>query len=158
IRHGDVIAAVDEQPVFQHSALTAYLTQHISKTVSFLIRRDGRELRIPVQPRSEIDERTHRPVGRVGIRYRDNVIVIHPNPFGQLADAAVSMFRTLAALVNHNSDIGLTKVSGVVGMAHAIYLEAQWDWRRVLALTALINVSLAILNLLPIPVLDGGQM
>ncbi|HEY4301135.1 MAG TPA: RIP metalloprotease RseP [Candidatus Didemnitutus sp.] len=158
VRRGDVILAIDGQPIFQRSVLSAYLAQHFAKPVMFLLQRDGRELRIPIQPRVEMDERTHRSIARVGIRYRDNVIVIHPNPFRQLTDDASSMFRTLGALLNHNSDIGLTKLSGPVGMARALYQEAQWDFRRVLTLTALINVSLAILNLMPIPVLDGGQM
>ncbi|HVU15853.1 MAG TPA: RIP metalloprotease RseP [Candidatus Didemnitutus sp.] len=158
VKPGDVILAVDNLPVFQRSVLTNYLGQHAAKPVEFLLRRDGREIRIPIQSKLETDERTHHQIARVGIRYRDNVIVIHPNPFRQLADDADSMFRTLGALFNHNSDIGLSKLSGPVGMARALYQEAQWDFRRVLTLTVLINVSLAILNLLPIPVLDGGQM
>ena len=48
--------------------------------------------------------------------------------------------------------------SGPIGIGRALYQQAQWDFRRVLWFTILLNVSLAIFNLLPIPVLDGGQM
>ena len=67
-------------------------------------------------------------------------------------------FQTLGALLNSHSDIGPSKLSGPIGMARELRRQAQWDFRAVLAFTILINVSLAVLNLLPIPVLDGGQM
>jgi len=61
-------------------------------------------------------------------------------------------------LINPHSDIGLSKVSGPVGIVHIFHAAAEAGIRAVLRITILINVNLAILNLLPVPVLDGGQM
>jgi len=158
VQAGDLIVSVDGVPVFQRGSLSSYLGQNSTRSVEFLLRRQGREIKLPIQPRMETDERTHRPTARVGIRYRDNIIIVHPAPLSQIMDSAAGMFRTLGALVNPGSDIGPSKLAGPVGMARELYRSAQWDFRRVLSLTLLINVSLAILNLLPIPVLDGGQM
>jgi len=86
------------------------------------------------------------------------VIVIHPTPWAQISDDVVATFRTLGALLSPSSDIGPSKLSGPIGIARALHQQAQWDFRRVLWFVILINVNLAIFNLLPIPVLDGGQV
>ena len=155
---GDRIVALEDQPVFQRSAVSGYLGQNADRAVGFLIRRNNQDLKIPIHPRLETDERTHKQIPRVGIRYRDNIIFIHPTPWSQIADNVVRTFQTLGALLNSHSDIGPSKLSGPIGMARELHRQAQWDFRAVLSFTILINVSLAVLNLLPIPVLDGGQM
>ena len=79
-------------------------------------------------------------------------------PWAQVSDDVQMTFRTLSALLSPSSDIGASKLSGPIGIARALHQQAQWDIRRVLWFTILVNVNLAIFNLLPIPVLDGGQM
>lgn len=66
--------------------------------------------------------------------------------------------RTLEGLFNPHSDIGLSKLSGPVGIVHILHEAADAGIRYVLGITILVNVNLAILNLLPVPVLDGGQI
>ena len=79
-------------------------------------------------------------------------------PFEQIAQPFVLVLRTVWALVNPRSDIGLSKVSGPVGIVHIFHAAAEAGILSLLRFTIFINVNLAILNLLPIPVLDGGQM
>ena len=158
IQPGDRIIAIDGQPVFQRSAVSEHLGKNSSRPVNFSIRRGEQTLDIKIQPRLETDERTKRQVARVGIRYRDNLVVIHPNPFVQIADRVTDTFRILDALISPGSDIRPSHFSGPIGIGRELYRQAQWDFRRVLWFTILLNVSLAIFNLLPIPVLDGGQM
>ena len=67
-------------------------------------------------------------------------------------------WRTLASLVHPHSDIGISKLSGPVGIIRVFHLAAQADIRIVLWFTILVNINLAVFNLLPIPVLDGGHM
>ncbi|MEI6051951.1 MAG: site-2 protease family protein, partial [Opitutaceae bacterium] len=66
--------------------------------------------------------------------------------------------RTLWSLVNPNSDIVLNKLAGPVGIFRIFHSAAEAGIRAVLMFTILININLAVFNLLPIPVLDGGQM
>jgi regulator of sigma E protease len=61
-------------------------------------------------------------------------------------------------LINPQSDIGVSKLSGPLGIIRIFNATAQSDIRLVLWFTILINVNLAILNLLPVPVLDGGHI
>ena len=66
--------------------------------------------------------------------------------------------RTFSSLLNRDSDVGISKLSGPIGIARVFHLTAQSDVRLVLWFTILVNVNLAIFNLMPLPVLDGGHM
>ena len=68
------------------------------------------------------------------------------------------MKMTLYALLHKNSDVGVKNMSGPVGIVHGLTRMAQVGFIDLLWMLALINVNLAIFNLLPIPVLDGGHM
>ena len=85
-------------------------------------------------------------------------MLVHPDPFSQIQENVVMTFRVLAGLVNPQSDLGVSKLSGPVGIIRVFHATAQSDIRLVLWFTILVNVNLAIFNLLPIPVLDGGHM
>ncbi|GHC11727.1 site-2 protease family protein [Cerasicoccus arenae] len=85
-------------------------------------------------------------------------VLIHQNPIAQFKEHIQRTFRTLTSLVSPQSDIGMRHLSGVVGITTNLYKIAQYDWRMVFWFAVLLNINLAILNLLPIPVLDGGHM
>ena len=91
-----------------------------------------------------------------GIRLKTQVI--HPNPFQQISDSAVRTYQGIAGLLNKKSDIGLRQMSGPIGIIKTFYDASQAGLPVALWFTIVVNVNLAILNLLPIPVLDGGQM
>jgi regulator of sigma E protease len=84
--------------------------------------------------------------------------VVHPNPFTQVADAAVHSVINVWALINPKSDIGIRHMSGPVGIIGGFVDVSRAGLPIALWFTIIVNVNLAIVNLLPIPVLDGGQM
>jgi len=158
IKPGDRVLAVDGKPVFQRVAISEHLTKNASRPSEFLLQRGTEQITLRIQPRLDTDERTGKSVPRIGLRYRDNIVILHPTPWAQVSNDVVSTFRTLGALLSPSSDIGPSKLSGPIGIARALHQQAQWDIRRALWFVILVNVNLAIFNLLPIPVLDGGQI
>ena len=158
IKPGDRVIAVDGKPVFQRVAISEHLAKNASRPSEFLLQRGQEQITLRIQPRLDTDERTGKSVPRIGLRYRDNIVILHPTPWAQVSNDVVSTFRTLGALLSPNSDIGQSKLSGPIGIARALHQQAQWDIRRALWFVILVNVNLAIFNLLPIPVLDGGQI
>jgi regulator of sigma E protease len=84
--------------------------------------------------------------------------VVHPSPFEQIRDSVVKTFRTLWALINPRSDIGISHMSGPIGIIDSFFAVSRAGVPLALWFTILVNVNLAIFNLLPMPVLDGGQM
>lgn len=158
VRPGDRIVAVDGRPVFRRVTVANHLAQHADRPSAFVFQRGDSRLTLQIQPRLQSDSPGATPVPRIGIQYREPVIVVHPTPWAQISEDVRMTFRTISALLSPSSDIGASKLSGPIGIARALHQQAQWDIRRVLWFTILVNVNLAIFNLLPIPVLDGGQM
>ena len=79
------------------------------------------------------------------------------NPFKQLAWDAGSIFRVLKALVTPKEAKGTSKaVGGPVLIAEGIYRSMRRDFNDGLGFLRFLNTNLAVMNLLPIPVLDGG--
>jgi regulator of sigma E protease len=88
-----------------------------------------------------------------------NTTLVHPSPAEQLKASAGQIFNTFGALFS-KSEIGVQQLGGAV-MIIRVYSNLFQDedgWRRVLWFSVILNVNLALLNLLPLPVLDGGHI
>ena len=72
----------------------------------------------------------------------------------------MQIFNTFGALFARHGDIGVQQLGGAV-MIIRVYsnlLQDEEGWRRVLWFSVILNVNLALLNMLPLPVLDGGHI
>jgi regulator of sigma E protease len=89
-----------------------------------------------------------------------NVVLSHPSPASQIGDAAGQIYRTIRVLVSPKSDVGVQQLGSAVMIvrAYSILFSADQGWRQVLWFSVVINVNLALLNMLPFPVLDGGHI
>ncbi|MEY4272318.1 MAG: hypothetical protein RL250_1184 [Verrucomicrobiota bacterium] len=79
------------------------------------------------------------------------------NPLETCVTIVKSTFTTLSRLFDRGSDIKVNQLASVISITKTYYNISE-DITRVLWFTVLINLNLAVLNLLPIPVLDGGHM
>jgi regulator of sigma E protease len=89
-----------------------------------------------------------------------NVSLVHTGPFEQVEQSAGQIIATIGALFSRKTDIGVEQLGGAV-MIIRLYtnlFESEYAWRQVLWWSVVINVNLALLNLLPFPVLDGGHI
>ncbi|MEY4490072.1 MAG: hypothetical protein RIQ79_2580 [Verrucomicrobiota bacterium] len=154
---GDVILALDGVLMLSRESMTAAIQASAGRRVAVTVQRAGGRLELPVAARLEKNP-DGSPAYRIGVRYRNELIFIHPNPFKQFSDHVVTIWRNLNGFVNPNSDLGPSKLSGPVGIARVFHQTAQVDIRLVLWFTVFMNVNLAMFNLLPLPVLDGGHM
>ena len=97
-------------------------------------------------------------VQRLGVFFAQPTTIIHDNPLKQFKQAILSTVETLTSLVNKNSDIKVQHLMGAPGIMRLLHRFSTNDFRRLLWFIVLLNINLAILNLLPIPVLDGGHI
>jgi regulator of sigma E protease len=89
-----------------------------------------------------------------------NFTLVHPNPWDQVCASATQIFSTVGALFEPKGQISVQQLGGAV-MIIRVYSNLFGDedgWRRVLWFSVILNVNLALLNLLPLPVLDGGHI
>jgi regulator of sigma E protease len=94
----------------------------------------------------------------IGFTPKYKIVTTYPNPIVLITRRVKDMYHTLSGLVSPKSDVKLRNMSGPVGIVENLSLFAQIDFKKLLWFVVFINVNLAILNLLPIPVLDGGHM
>ena len=94
----------------------------------------------------------------IGFRPEARIVTTYPNPFSLIMRRVKDMYLTLSGLVSPDSDVKLRNMSGPVGIVNHLSIFAKIGFKKLLWFVVFINVNLAILNLLPIPVLDGGHM
>ena len=153
---GDQILALDGQAVTSSAFLSLYLDKHEGGLIDVSILREDKEVVLPIEPRVATGET--RP--RFGFAYGYNIptVRVHLNPFEQITAMARQMKQTLTALISLKSDVKIGNMSGPIGIVHGLTTMVRYGWIDLIWFLALINVNLAIFNLLPIPVLDGGHM
>jgi len=83
-----------------------------------------------------------------------------PSPVSQVIDSMRMMKNTLAAVFSSKSKIGASHLSGPIGIGSLYYnlFKHPDGWRLVIWFSVILNINLAILNMLPFPVLDGGHI
>jgi regulator of sigma E protease len=168
LKPSDLILAIDGNRVFSPAAVGEYVRRHPHQTLTLTVRRGNREF--PVSLRPEVPEVVEEgpdgageePAPMIGIAWdlTGEMDLIHPPPGQQIKDSVNAMVSTLGAVFSPKSDIKAHHLSGPVGIMRIYYqlFESEQGWRLVLWFSVILNVNLAILNMLPIPVLDGGHI
>lgn len=157
LRPGDRIVAVDGKVLIRREDLRQHFQKKTATPSQLSFMRDGKESVASLTPQQQTLE--GQTVWLVGITWRFETVVIHPTPFAQIGGAVTQAYQTIFSLLNRKSDIGVRNMSGIVGIVDNLQQAAAFGGIiSVIALLIIINVSLAIFNLLPIPVLDGGHI
>ncbi len=164
LHRGDEIVSLNGEPIFSPIAVVHaedLMTNGPINPVNLTVRRGTEEF-----SRELLAERPLKPAGSgpsFGItawQANTNVTIAHPGPLEQLKEGTGQIFATLGAVFSHKSDVGVQQLGGAV-MIIRLYtnlFESENGWRLVLWWSVVINVNLALLNLLPFPVLDGGHI
>jgi regulator of sigma E protease len=161
----DQITRMNGQSIYSELAIYYLLKDHPNLPIQFQILRDGATKTVTVQPVKPISPSPmpkDEPQTDIGIDEWESDVVrlIHPNPFQLVRESALAVTGTLSALFTPHSNIGASQLSGPVGIMNILFvvLSNENGWRYALWLAVLINVNLAMINLFPLPVLDGGHI
>jgi regulator of sigma E protease len=158
LKRGDRLLELDGQPIISGGFLKTYLSRHGDRSIDVTVRRNGRDLTLPVQPRIKTED--NETTARFGFRYDFPYKTerVHYNPLEQIERFIDTIGRTFYALVHRESNVKVRNMSGPVGIVHGLTHMARSGLMDIIWFTAFINVNLGLMNLLPIPVLDGGHM
>ena len=109
---------------------------------------------------NELSTSTKEPMTQpmVGIITARETVITHMGPFKQFGQQIDITFRILGALFHRGSEIGIGHLSGPIGIVRQLTEFTKMDFRLAISFLILMNVNLGILNLLPIPILDGGHI
>jgi regulator of sigma E protease len=157
LKPGDVIVAVDGHPVTFHFHLRDAIAKHPDKPMQVSILRDDVAQTITVTPGR------HGDVGWLGVLPVDDIISLKPG-FGQAITLSVEkniemgrlIFQTLGGLFTRETSP--KQLMGPIAIAQLSGEQAQLGWIALITLMASISLNLGLLNLMPVPVLDGGHI
>ena len=157
IEAGDVILAVDGEPVSQ-ADLLARIGRSAGTPLSLTVRRDGRSAEVRVTP----VEREDRAVIGVGL-WPTEMRAVEPGlveafrmSLARNYEWSGMIFRTIGGLLT--AETSPRQLVGPIGIAQLSGAASEAGWLPLFTLMAMISLNLGILNLLPIPVLDGGRI
>ncbi len=149
----DVIVAVNETTVRTGGQLVTAL-KAAPKNFRLGVKRGEHRVDLAVERLPEAKDGVD--VGIVA--FRSGIISTYPNPFEQLDNAVRMTVRNLGAVLNRRSDVNISHFTGPIGIISSFFDVARAGMPFALWFTIIVNVNLAIFNLLPLPILDGGQM
>ena len=163
LQKGYRILKVDGDKLYSDIQLTQYLKKKDFKAVVLEVKKKSGELvTVEVAPAKPTQPSDRDPM--LGVAWNVNadvdVRIVHPNPLTQVADSLKMMWITITSVADPGSSIGVDHLSGPVGIGQMLFslLQTEDGWRRILSFLVLFNVNLAVLNMLPFPVLDGGHI
>jgi regulator of sigma E protease len=161
---GDRILAVDGEPVhsFEDISPLVQKTMHGATSVTLAIRHDGHIRDLKLQPHKQTGE-NGKPRWVVGIYPQRESATLRYGPIDALGHAVATTWDKTATTVHWVGMMLVGKsstrnIGGVITIARVADVSAQMGLSWFLGFLGLISLSLAIVNLLPIPILDGGHL
>ncbi|MFH0909626.1 MAG: RIP metalloprotease RseP [bacterium] len=159
IQRGDLIVEFNGEKLFSREHLIALVAQARDRDVPAAVQRGTELVHVTVRP--AYDEKVQRAL--IGIQfntlYVDNHAVVHPSPAKQVREYTLPIFRFLRALVTPNKAKRASEaVGGPLMILYMFWLTVQNSLILAISFTIFVNVNLAVFNLLPLPVLDGGHI
>ena len=157
LRMGDVILKVDGAAIAFSSQLIDAVSKKPNTPVTMTITRGGVEQDVQVTPELNAGR------GRIGINIGEDVTRIKPGPIEALGmsikrnyETARLIFITIGQLITRETST--RQLMGPLAIAQLSGESAEQGWASLFTLMASISLNLGLLNLLPIPVLDGGHI
>jgi regulator of sigma E protease len=162
---GDVVLAVGNDAVGDAAALLRMIQHSGGAELSLRVRRGSTELNVALRPRAVAPKPGAAPVWRIGALLGGAVptTLVRHAPLAALGEGFTRTWelsaltvRTLGRMVLGHASLDM--LSGPLTIADYAGRSAELGWLAYLSFLAVVSVSLGVLNLLPIPVLDGGHL
>jgi regulator of sigma E protease len=171
LQPGDLIVAVDGRPVGSFASFSELVRASNGRALDIVTARAGERRELRIQPeRKEADTGLGIPEERwlIGITAQaaavqgameldrvPNPLAAFPRGIAMTADITRTFLGGFSRIVT--GEVSRKQLAGPIGIAQIAHNAFERGWQAYLSTLVLISINLAILNLLPIPVLDGGQ-
>ena len=170
LKVGDRITAINDEQIKDWISATRVIRDSPETLLNFTVLRDGKQVQLSIMPQGKKDNLGN-DYGQIGAMVAESEIVIPDaykttvvygpgeslvKSFQKTEQLAVMTVSSMGKMLS--GMIGLENLSGPITIAKVAKQSFDISWQMVLSTAALISLSLAVLNLLPIPVLDGGHI
>jgi regulator of sigma E protease len=161
VKAGDVVIAINGERTVSPAQVSDAISRNAGHEIDLTLRRNGQQLHIAVTPELRGDRGNQR--GMIGVSLGEATKSFKPGPFEAIklsvdrnVDNSGLIFRTLTGLFTGETSV--RQLQGPVGIAQLSGESAQAGLLVLLQVMAMISLNLGILNLMPVPVLDGGHI
>ncbi len=167
LKVGDIVEKIDGQKITTLTQVFDYEKEHLGQPLIYSVLRgeDEEKFEIKVEPRFPLlpesadgeEKEPHTGILWDGAGIRG---MSYPGILEQVSNSLSMMKNTLGAIVTPKSEVSVSHLSGPVGIMNLYYnlFSMEGGWRLVLWFSVIMNINLAVLNMLPFPVLDGGHI
>lgn len=163
LKAGDKIVSLDGRPIVTWLQLTEGVTAAGDRPIHFVVQRDGKDVPLEITPTHTMDPDTGRMIWVIGAQrplkefyQREGVLTAGKDAVDQAWYWVREMGDVVAGLVR--GKISVRELAGPVGIVQMSGQAAQRGTIGILTWMAYISLDLGLLNLLPIPILDGGHV
>jgi regulator of sigma E protease len=162
LKENDLITAIDGQKIQWWGEFTERVRGSNGKPVAVDVERKGQQLHLVVTPQAATNERGE-TVYQIGVQVHEDTAykrVAFPEGTRYAGLVTVEKIKETASIVGRlfSGRVSLKQLQGPVGITRAAGQAAKKGPLALISLMVLISVNLGILNLLPIPILDGGHI
>ncbi len=167
VRPGDRIVALNDEQIYDWATVVKHVEQNQGKPLTLTVQQGDRQLKARILPQTP-DGQKQAMLGIIssdasyGITWDagGKMTIAHTSPIEQISAGVQTLTNTVGALMSPQSDIKLQHMSGPIMIMRTYYILFQSDfgWQLALWFSVVFNINLAVINLLPIPVLDGGHI
>lgn len=166
VKSGDVIVAFNGKPILSWDELAKSIHKHPNQKIALTVDRGGRRFDIEVVPelvkaRNPLGEEVEE--GRIGIGFAQPGEFVRSNPVRALGQGVIRTYEVSALTVVSfwkliRGTIPRNQIGGPIQIVVSAGEQAKQGLLYLANFTAFISINLAILNLLPVPMLDGGHL
>ena len=157
----DVILSFAGVPVASREQLIDLIHKRGGQATELRVQRGAKKITLSVTP--TLDPETK--FGQVGVMLGSDSTQVYivqkpgPTPWENVRGVVDQTFMVISALIHsHQTGVGPKDLTGPIGILSMLAVWVKTDYRLALNFLVLLNMNLAIINLLPIPVLDGGHI
>ena len=158
LEKGDLVKEINGVTIEKWQDLSGIVQENPGKELSMVVERDGQQLQLNMTPDTLVD--SGKEYGQIGVTYQSPVEknVFKAIWFGvtQTWDYTILILNLLGDLVT--GQFTIDALSGPVGIYKATETVAQYGVYNLMNWAAVLSINLGIMNLLPLPALDGGRL
>jgi regulator of sigma E protease len=162
MKPGDTIVSIDGKPVVTWYQLVDVVRASDGRAINFVVRRDGQDIPLEITPTHGLGS-DGESVWQIGVSPRTNDDYHRQGFVASVRDAGLATLGGMRQIVDvlaglFTGKVSIRQLQSVVGIARESGRAAKGGPMRLIEFMAIISLNLGLLNLLPIPILDGGHV
>lgn len=159
LEDGDLVKSINGEDIKHWDELSSTINKNPGEQLDFIVERDGQDVPLMITPSVNVDDKGNE-FGLIGVSYQTP---FEPAPLQAFPDAAVKTYDYTVLIFSLLGDLitggfSIDSLSGPVGIYKTTEEVATYGIFQLMTWAGILSINLGIMNLLPLPALDGGRL